>query len=98
MRLPVLSKPPRRKNFGLASRGRYMCIPHEGYNMLYAQDMGDESYGGGYNCEDDLGQYYSSLPCENTPCVTNCPSCDATLACDALDDHICPADNLCILR
>jgi hypothetical protein len=23
-------------------------LPHEGYNMLYAQGMGDESYGGGY--------------------------------------------------
>ena len=72
----------------------WQMLPHEGYNMLYAQDMGDESYGGGYNCEDDLGQYYSSLPCENTPCVTTCPGCGVTLACDALDDHICPADNI----
>lgn len=27
-------------------------LPHESYNMLYAHDMGDESYGG-YDCEDD---------------------------------------------
>ena len=24
-------------------------LPHEGYNMLYAQGMGDESYGVGYH-------------------------------------------------
>lgn len=75
----------------------WQMLPHEGYNMLYAQDMGNESYGGGYNCEDDdgFGAYYSSLPCEDTPCVTTCPDCQVTLACDDLDDHACAGNITC---
>ncbi len=64
-------------------------LPHEGYNMLYAQGIGDESYGGEYDCEDDFGQYYSSAPCEDTPCVTTCPDCHVTLACEDIDFHTC---------
>ena len=72
----------------------WQMLPHEGYNMLYAQGMGEESYGGGYDCEDDLGPYSSSLPCDQTPCVTPCPACHVTYACDEIDNHTCPADNI----
>lgn len=73
----------------------WQMFPHEGYNMLYAQGMGDESYGGGYDCDDDgYGAYSSSLPCDQTPCVTPCPACHVTYACDEIDDHTCPADNI----
>lgn len=73
----------------------WQMFPHEGYNMLYAQGMGDESYGGGYDCDDDgYGAYSSSLPCDETPCVTPCPACHVTYACDEIDNHTCPADNI----
>lgn len=74
----------------------WQMFPHEGYNMLYAQGMGDESYGGGYNCDDDdgYGAYSSSLPCDETPCVTPCPACHVTYACDEIAYHTCPADNI----
>ena len=73
----------------------WQMLPHEGYNMLYAQDMGDESYGGGYNCEDDLGQYYSSLPCENTPCFEKCMICGGQFICDEFSGHSCEEKTRC---
>ena len=73
----------------------WQMLPHEGYNMLYAQDMGDESYGGGYNCEDDLGQYYSSLPCENTPCFEKCMICGGQFICDEFSGHSCEEKTHC---
>lgn len=68
----------------------WQMFPHEGYNMLYAQGMGDESYGGGYDCDDDgYGAYSSSVPCDETPCVTVCNKCHLTFDCDDISGHTC---------
>ena len=71
----------------------WQMLPHEGYNMLYAQDMGDESYGGGYECEDDFGHYYSSVPCDDTPCFEKCTICGGQFTCNEFKGHSCEDKN-----
>lgn len=44
-----------------------------------------------YECEDDFGPYESSLPCEDTPCVTECDICHMSYPCD----EDCPAFIFC---
>lgn len=44
-----------------------------------------------YECEDDFGPYESSLPCEDTPCVTECDICKRSYPCD----EDCPAIIFC---
>ena len=73
----------------------WQMLPHEGYNMLYAQGMGDESYGGGYDCEDDLGPYSSSLPCDQTPCFEKCTICGGQFICDEFSGHSCEEKTHC---
>jgi hypothetical protein len=70
-------------------------LPHEGYNMLYAQGMGDESYGGDYECKDDdgYGPYSSSLPCDQTPCFEKCTICGGQFICDEFKGHSCENKN-----
>lgn len=48
-----------------------------------AQAMGTEQY----DCEDDMGPYQSSFPCETEVCVTPCQICGESMPCELYEGH-----------
>lgn len=60
-----------------------------GTATLSAQNMGNESGSTIYHCTDEDGfEYTSPWPCEDDPCISPCPICDASMPCDELDAHM----------
>lgn len=60
------------------------------YGSMCAQRMADESINyAPYECEDEMGKYSSSFPCENTLCVAKCQKCHTQLDCEEMKVHHC---------
>lgn len=54
-------------------------------SRIYAQ-----MYSGEYICEDEWGEFASSVPCDEVFCVSSCTTCGAQNICE--DNHECPTE------